>query len=99
MRTTDLDFTGGKFFIGFAFQPIGDLAAYQNHTFAGNASRFVDQLAARFGRADHDLREAVSVAEVDEYRATMVAFALDPTTKGDFGSNVRFAELAAGMGA
>ena len=50
-------------------------------------------------RIEEALDETRAVAEVDEDGAAVVTFAFDPAAQGHFGSDVGFAELAAGVSA
>ena len=99
MITADLDVTGGQFGIRLSFQPISNLTPDEDHALGRNTASLVDQLRIGLRWPDDDLGEAVSVAEVDEDGAAMVALALDPAAQGDFDSDIFFAELSAGMGA
>ncbi len=73
--------------------------ANQNHTFGWHATSLADPIGVRLGGTDDDLGQSVAIAEIDKDSTAVVAFAFDPTAQGDFSSNVRFAELSAGMGA
>ena len=50
------------------------------------------------GRVEHDLREAVAVAQIDEDAAAVIAVGLDPADQHDVLAGVGGAELAAAMG-
>ena len=51
----------------------------------------------RVGRVEHDLRDAVAVAQVDEQPAAVVAVAVDPAAEGGRLADVVDAKFAAGM--
>ena len=72
--------------------------ANEDHALIGDVASVLDDWSCRFGRPDDDLGHAVAVAEVDKDGPAVVAFAVDPSAQGDFGLDIIFAELAAGMG-
>ena len=62
-------------------------------------SCLVDQRGIGLWRSNDNLGQAVSVSQVNEDGATVIAFAFHPAAQGDFRSDIFFAELTAVVGA
>jgi hypothetical protein len=72
----------------------GDL----DDVFTPQPTPLFDNRRSAFRRKD-DLRQAVSIAEVDEHGAAVVAIAVDPTAQRHVLVDMCRAQLAAGMSA
>ena len=92
----DFDLAGGQLRVGRPFRPCGHRADDQDHELRAGGAGQVQRFLAAFG-GDDDLRLAVAVPQVEEHAAAVVAIAVDPAAKGDFLSDVRFAQFAASM--
>ncbi len=62
------------------------------------AQRFRQRKGRRI-RIDDALRDPIMIAQIDEENAAVVADAVTPAGKSDFGIGLRFAQVAAGVGA
>src|SRR5207248_3829089 len=71
------------------------------HRPAGFQAKLVGQLLQLLAGVllEHDLREARSVAQVDEHRPAVVASVVHPAEQHDLAPDVPGGQLAAGMGA
>lgn len=74
-----------------------DLAPSQDHVLAPHLVRESSQIGVDLGR-EHQLRDAVAVAQVDEVEPAEVAALVDPTLEYDGLPGVGLAERAAGVG-
>ena len=93
-----LDLAGGVLRVRHAGRPLGDVAGHLDHVLGPQRLALFDDRRRRVGRIEHDLRDAVAVAEVDEQAAAVVAIAVDPATQRDGLADVIDAKFAAGMG-
>ena len=54
-----------------------------NHVLRPQRFALVDNRGRRVGRIEHDLGDAIAVAQIDEQPAAVVAVAIDPAAKRD----------------
>ncbi len=94
-RHADLDLAGGQVGIDGVGRAGQDLAVHPDHALGAQA---LDAVEARGLGADHQLGQAIVVAQVDEHQPAVVALAMDPARQPDILARVRRPEGAAGMG-
>ena len=76
---------------------MGHLALHRDHEFAPQLLASGEQFGAAV-RLEHHLRDAVAVAQVHEHEDPVIAVGVDPAVQDDGLPDVRFAQLAAGVG-
>ena len=69
-----------------------------DHPFGAKFARFIVELLSAGVRVEDELREAFTVAEVDENEIAMIAVGMHPPGEFDGLPDIRMAELAAGVG-
>ena len=90
-----------------AGRQVGVLVAAARLHLAGDADAVLgaqvggerEQRRGRLRRIEHQLREALAIAKIDEHAAAVIAIARDPAGQGDLRSDIGVAELAAGVAA
>ena len=97
LQARDLHFDVARGEFGVLVAALQHLAVHPDNAFA---PQFPDAAAERgIGlHIEHQLRDAVTVAQIDERHAAQVAATLNPTAKRHGGANVRQAQRAVGMG-
>src|SRR5450759_2105468 len=90
----DFDLASRKFGVLCARQPVGNFAGDLEHELVANRPRDGRRLG-RFRLVDHDLSQAVAVAQVDEDEPAVVAPAMDPASDPDLTPGVGSAQLTA----
>ena len=92
-----LDLTGRHVRVGLARRSGAHQTIDGQHPLLADAA---GQLG-RFGRnrrIDHDLGDAIAVAQVEEAQAAVIAATVQPAGQGHFGADLLGAQLATGMG-
>src|SRR5205085_2716685 len=95
-RGPHVDFTGRKFRIRILLGPRHDLPGDAQHIFVADAAGQAVRVRALL-RIKDDLHLAVTVTEIDEHEAAVIATTVDPAADGDRLSNLSFPYFAAGM--
>lgn len=94
----DFDFAGAEFAVLGAFEAFGDFAGDLDDVFVAEFVALGGEFGVFFG-AEDDLGEALTIPQVHEDDAAVVAGGVDPTGEGDGLADVFGAELGAVVGA
>ncbi|MNQ77402.1 hypothetical protein D3C85_922680 [compost metagenome] len=95
-QDADFDLAGGQVGVGGFGRAADHFAVDLDDAFGAQA---LDSFKARRLRVQHQLGQAVVVAQVDEQQAAVVALAVNPARQTNIRARIRRTEGAAGMGA